>query len=404
MVEHLERSASMSSNSSSGSFKEAVANNSDPFDEEAIASDGEVEVGEIYNGPSVITPRGAFICASPKRDSRSLPPMPLQVPSVDLANGVTAVSQPSEPSVHELLSSDEMSKSWGARAWEEFDVAAGETMKRLDDIHSGAVDKASIKAELSGSNSGRGAVSVGQGRIKATELFPNSRPLPTPPGSRATCSDSQQTPTKSTKKHQGVQAGVEAVITVDAALQTSLEAISEQATDESSALELQRALALLETYRERLVVIEARLAELEHEDETRIRTFVTQTIQTESRGDGGKSDMSSCPSCTTNLVHRGNSSAHTVHTTGPEAEINSIPSPPSPSPLLNEDSEHVAFTNSPVHLSAPGLRRERPTGENAPSGWDPLDQGLSSYVLLVGVGVCAIVIQTLFRRLAGKRA
>ena len=35
--------------------------------------------------------------------------------------------------------------------------------------------------------------------------------------------------------------------------------------------------------------------------------------------------------------------------------------------------------------------------------WDPLDNGVPTYVLMVGVGVCVVVLSTLVKRFVGKR-
>ena len=401
MVETLERSASVSSNSSSGSFKEAIGDNTSPYEEEAIAS--EDGTNDRHSSSPVGSPRSRGIARElPNVNSRGLPLTPPQYPLNDFASEVVIASQAPEPSVHELLSSDEMSKSWGARAWEEFDVAAGVTMKRLARVGDSSVDAPLSLAGSGAGDSGGEHSKLSRGRIQADDVFPTSRPLPTPPGPRVKGIDPQQTPTKLVKKHEGIQTDVDTVITVDATLQTEIELSPNQKSDGLSNAELSAALALLERYRERLTAVEAKLAALEHEDESPNRMFTSQTVQATPESDGGNSDVPSCPSRTMNPVKPGDTISHTAHTTESESESNSNTEFPSPS--LEGEGQHTPPGDPSKVLAVSDCGRVHPETKGTHLGWDPLEHGLSSYVLMVGVGVCAIVIQTLLRKLAGKKA
>jgi hypothetical protein len=160
---------------------------------------------------------------------------------------------------------------------------------------------------------------------------------------------------------------------------------------------------MLERYRERLAFVEAKLAEFENENSSRKRMFVSQMVQTGSEADGGSSDGSPCLSHTMHPGKPGDEIVLPTHTAESNAELNSneISPPPPPeevTPLLPSDdaSEYLAVSNG---------RREVQQGPGeSHRTWGSLEQGLSSCVFMVGVGVCAIVIQTLLKRLAGKKA
>lgn len=88
---------------------------------------------------------------------------------------------------------------------------------------------------------------------------------------------------------------------------------------------------------------------------------------------------------------------HTEKSGEQEATLPSV-TVQSPAESLNAASD--------LDLEYAGLAGRREWGDLLkPVGdWDPLENGVTSYVLMVGVGVCAVVLSTLFKRLAGRRS
>ncbi|KLO17368.1 hypothetical protein SCHPADRAFT_937068 [Schizopora paradoxa] len=355
MISSLERNESHGSG-----FNEGLGLYSAPWaDEEPLTSGSDASEADNEGSDS-----------SPPSAPRSLPAPPI-TPPIDLLDEIPGdvaveIAQPEgsesqrELTVQELLQSEGLERSWGAKAWEEIDMNAGVTVKRLVDDNDTPSKERVLTPNASRSGSARKKAPSPQ--IK--DIF--SRPLPRPPildGGDVLSSAAQ-----ASKVDHGVQSEEEIVLksaSRDVGTQTDEIPVSPGQAEWQD--ERQRTLDLVEELKARLAATEKRLEDYDSQDAKQEATSV---------------EHRSCAVETDSMVTTQN-------------------------PMLDDrDGVEEASTEAsgPLTVSR-GLQEVIGFGRSMipKKDWDPLDNGLSSYVLMVGVGVCAVVLQTLLKRLAGKR-
>ncbi|OCH89599.1 hypothetical protein OBBRIDRAFT_794095 [Obba rivulosa] len=380
MVETFERSGSFSSE---GSFDEMAderfslrqwLNEEGPADEEPLRS--------------------------PSLTDRALVP-PLQADKDDVATS-------NEPTVEMLLAQSEVADarvtgSWGARAWEELDLAPGVTVKRIvEDVADGVAvtpdDQSGIRTVLGSGNTKRsGPGSVGRrGRNErrvVTAIF-------TPEGLDATSMVLGKLPENADSVASSADGGFTAdhkggaerprsdIALVEAGL-NKLEQILEK--------ELVATRALLNAFRDRLETVEKKVAQLEEMDAERATASAS-----------GASHVDAIAQC----------SISTTAEDVSEPSTSGQGSGPEPRGGVQQGSAVAAFL---THMSAylpETLQQSRqdsvsaaPYGSATTSGADSSEvdepanmSDLPSYVLLVGIGVCAVVLRVVLRKVASRSA
>ena len=183
---------------------------------------------------------------------------------------------------------------------------------------------------------------------------------------------------------------------------------------------LQETLARVEEYRERLLTTDKRIAELEVIEQqvtsSKSITYMDSCVETDALSEENTKDLSPIIRCHSSsqteaaITHncsmqtdRGVIVAAAVDalTQAGDEEVETAvqigcaqdPDQDSPTPLLRDKRCDVAKVQP----------QDRSAASGAAYNWDPLEGGLTSYVVMVGVGVAAIVIRVLLRRLASKR-
>lgn len=328
----------------------------------------------LQDSPSTEEP----VLMSPVDEPLPLAPPPINVPTVE------------EPTVEALLAETDISGTWGARAWEAFDVAPGVTVKRVEespacdsDIRADTISRLQTMAAF---GSARSAKSVRlpkgkQDRRVITAIF--APPVP------ETVDDTSS------------DAVAPSVLDIDAlsdAKDPRFEPAPTQATTELQEVvqvatpreldleaELAETRALVHAFRVRLEDVERRVADLEAEvqlnEEARHKLAVLEA----------------------NLVNAGTAHAADASTDG---EPDYVPGHETDtSTLLEVDDDMVDDTkvHRPLDLV---VRETQARGAPAP---DPVNDPstvseLPHYVLLVGLGVCAVVLRVIVRRAAGRGA
>ena len=169
--------------------------------------------------------------------------------------------------------------------------------------------------------------------------------------------------------------------------------------------ELDAARSLIEGYKLRLAEMEAKVAELEKRDERREKELILLRerekklvdLETERRENEHRSRIDLSP-IVDPYLGRDEDGEDQIDIPWPR------PTRKEANPIViskpEADSSAVVATNTKDDVQ-PGLEHDDPPLAETPS--DPLFGDLPSYVLLVGVGVCAVVVRVLFRRIGGDR-
>ncbi|KAH8118167.1 hypothetical protein DFH11DRAFT_882542 [Phellopilus nigrolimitatus] len=338
------------------------------------------------------------------------------VPPMEIVHEVTvgteAASPEAEPSVEELLTAS--SHNWGAKAWEDIDMNAGETVKHISPENTCESQSADAEyfahpesSSRNGSGKGISSGTIGDANAKVhiKDIFSRplpSRPLPTPPKSGAS-SPTPSSPSKLAavllkpvaKREQGVQVDSEPE-SHDPVQQNSGESGEE-------AENLKRLVAF---FTARLAEVEKKLDDLERrEAEQERNTHQSQAVETDATPSSlpsteSRSVQAGCTELPENIAPILDSTSVQVKNT---ADLQGTPSPftlasqPSGSPIIDPDDP------CPEPCETPPARKREWRQVFTSVEWDPLESGIPSYVLMVGVGVCAVVLSTLLKRLAGKK-
>lgn len=339
---------------------------------------------------------------SPAKDEVVRSPSPTHRVSM-MCTDAECVLLPEEPSVEELLADDgdaDRTYSWGARAWEELDIAPGVTVKRVSEHLSDAAQhpasqdqegmRTVIVPEGSGSSGGsiRGRGS-GNGRGKSERRVVTAIFTPNPSANAP--SDYAQPPADIkglgiSNRERAVQTLVD---TVDAsrAHELALEA------------ELTETRALVEAFRVRLESVERELAELQHLEARRKVDHVSQSFQTVDPEEpyayaapkqANPQDAPLPPS------DKGERLADDVKSLVSQSSN----AAPSVSPGLTSDDSGEAGSLPQTSRQDYGPQTRNNIDDENPASLSDLPQ----YVFLVGFGVCAVVLRLVVRRLAGRNS
>ena len=327
-----------------------------------------------------------FPTAVTNRTVRPLPPLPF--PRKD--NAVVEVSG-EEPSMEDLLAAESasplpMDGSWGARAWEELDI--GVTVRRVDIAHDTVVPRRDGSGSGSGSSSGIGTGGIGsvgsdgsrgneggggsnnssqRARRTVVDIFADSVDLDPSPALTADAGVQVDAgPTTAIEDGRAAD--------VDAELQAKERALED---------EVHGTRALLEEFRRRLEEVEARVGVMEVEWRTKEERQLQQQQQQRV-------------------------SLDTHHDKEVEAsEFFDDPTPPLPLSLPG------VFTVPPTPTAETSASSDAScASDDADSERGVVRRGvglgpetvsdLPSYVLLVGLGVCTVVLQVVLKRVVGR--
>ncbi|CAL1715882.1 unnamed protein product [Somion occarium] len=288
-----------------------------------------------------------------------------------------------EPSIEDLLASEAQGASghtWGARAWEEMDMEAGVTVKPVRDGSGGSdnsltsISRPSHETFLTlGKRSGK-VNSKGKGKEERRVITAIFQPSMTDTGSEITHDSHVATRIEEHAQTDG---------DTDMSLSKTLEAI-----EQTLFTQVAENRALLERFRGRLEIVEKKVAVLEEQeaqwqkDQELRRAALVADEDTASNG-------SFAP-------------LHTDKAVGEDI----IPS------LLSQAASLIpGIISSPSPTSSSATKY--PPEDNFPTTLDDNDEDedeeepsslleLPSYVLLVGLGVCAVVLRIMFRKVGPK--
>ena len=353
-----------------------------------------------------------------KRIFPEVPALVTNAPQKAQISPVNVTSPEEGPSVEELVASSSLSGSWGAKAWE--DVNIGETVKHIGIEHgsNNADDHDDIFGSVDvASRSSSGKLSDGRkedARKRIKDIFARPlppRPLPSPPKSGA-CSPLLPAPsTHVSAKKTDRSTQVDSGSLVSAEIQDRAQDAADVTSAEDSE-KLRQALSLLEQYKKQLSELEEKISLLELEQRREnaeqargaiVREHRSQAIETDAL-----STLSSAPAPTGSQITESRISV------AANIETASHESPASRSGLPDECG--VDSTRSLLHSSLSAEDSDESASPRPSSGpawhgrpfdnleWDPVENGITSYVLMVGVGVCAVVLSTILKRLAGKKS
>lgn len=304
-----------------------------------------------------------------------------RIPVEPDATAKTEVQQ-EEPSVEALLATAESIDvhTWGARAWE--DMLHGETVKKIVDpplkpfnLESRDLPSTTTSADLGKGNDSRRGRTREERRIVTAIFAPMDAEKET-----------KLCDVKPIAEREFDSKGVATESDHEEPVSTSHVAIESDSTERFKALEgretmLQAELvetrSLLEVFRERLEAVEQKLSNLEETDSK--RAHEQHRIE--------------------ELLASANSRA--VVPVNNEASANANAITPRNQPLLPNVLRHLRILRGVS--SALGRPQAYITDDEERSGPATVSE-LPSYVLLVGVGVCAVVLQVVLRRLMGRGA
>lgn len=360
MVQQFERSGSFSSESS-------------------LERDSPLEVNHCrrLSKDSATTDEPIFM--SPTSDSLSLPP-----PSPPLS-----VSE--EPTMEVLLASSESSGAWGARAWEEFDAAPGVTVKRLEEplvsepnISADTVSRLQTMVAFNGAGKAKSVrLSKGkQDRRVITAIF-------TPP----TC-EAIENPKATSEAVQVIESGTDSetdnVPPVAPVADTTDDTVVAQitATEREHALEAELAetRALVNAFKVRLEKVERKVAELEVE--------VHRNEAAREKSTSFDSTARTSRICISELVDIESESAVNL-----DSDTSSSTLLDGEDELAEGDETHALTLPQNITSSSDKKSAEDVGAPDAQDDADPSSVAeLPRYVLLVGLGVCAVVMRVIMKR------
>jgi hypothetical protein len=319
---------------------------------------------------------------------------------VSLNNGASSVpAADDEPSIEDLLAFESVPAalkdgSWGARAWE--DIDAGTTMRRIEP-HDTVVprhDGGSSSADVGGAPifetlSKRGANSGSSRRVRGTNREDLGLARRTAADIFAVLTDTTSTPALA---EAGVQADVHAETELVEEAKATAAAVEAELEAKELALEgeVQDTRVLLEAFRRRLEEVEARVSAMEaksHPAEDRQVQVSPQQQQQQSQ----VQEMSSEEKDT-----------HDKAVEAPSKKVGVVPErDPTSAVEISADErkvgrDHLGAQDAGV-ICADG-RVVRHVVDLEPT----TVSDLPSYVLLVGLGVCAVVLQVVLKRVGGR--
>jgi len=331
MVESLERSGSFSSDSSFSELAERNAFIAQYDANQDVIAQSPVEAPSHFPELSAPSP----LPLPPTAESPSRSPSKRPLPQIPIHPSLRELPV-EEPTVEELLKTEgeELSSSWGARAWEEFDNKPGITVKKLiqdfphsDNINPDATANSLSTIIESRSREGSNSRKPRDERRIVTAIF-------SPPG-------------PSTSQVSGFIQAVE--------LSSSKSKREEELEDQVKSTTL-----ILEEYKKRLEEVERKVSHM-----TEVEARLNQKIE--------KADQEN-----KELQEKVRDAERSV--TQPQ-------------------SAHSSRSRTVVDPRASAATRRKKVIENM----DPQSiSALSQYVLLVGVGLCAVVFRVVLKKVIGK--
>ncbi|KAL5526694.1 hypothetical protein ACEPAF_8419 [Sanghuangporus sanghuang] len=320
-----------------------------------------------------------------------------------------SVSSPEEePSVEDLLVSGSMSGSWGAKAWEDMNI--GETVKHIGVEHGAnngnSHDDVFGQVEVA-SRSGSGKHSdsrKGNARKQVKDIFARTlplRPLPSPPKSES-CSPLLPTPPVRIPAKADRSVQVDSGSPDSGGIRDRAQDADVTSTEDSE--KLRQALSLLEQYKKQLSELEEKITLLERENAEQARIeHCSQAIETDAL-----STLSSARApAGSHLTELRLSLPDHVETASHESPTSRSGLPVDCGVDSARSSLHSSISAEDSDESASPRSNAGPTWHGRRFDnheWDPVENGIASYVLMVGVGVCAVVLSTILKRLAGKKS
>ncbi|KAH8984370.1 hypothetical protein EDB86DRAFT_2963342 [Lactarius hatsudake] len=318
--------------------------------------------------------------SSSHRDSESEPDVDIVQTAHDTApplpfpaskDSATADGAAQEPSIEDLLaaasaSSVPMDGSWGARAWEDLNI--GVTVRRVDPAHdtvvprrdgsgsgsSSGVGAGSVRSVGSRRNGGDGSNNGGQ-RVRRTVVEIFSEPVDVDPFSE---------PTVNVEVDTGppVEIEDEPEAEEDAELEAKERALED---------ELRGTRDLLEEFRRRLEQVEARVGVMEAEWRAKEEQQQRVALNTHS-----------------------------------DKAVDTVPEEPTPPPLLEVipvPTEEMSTSSDASYAGDDDTDSERGVARPTFGLGPETVSDLPSFVLLVGLGVCTVVLRVVLKRVAGRR-
>ncbi|THH04258.1 hypothetical protein EW145_g5655 [Phellinidium pouzarii] len=380
LVASLERSSSSGSgfsNNGSSTSEGDVLVGAWADDEAAFASGSEASDVEDRKARATIKKR--------------IVPEPTVPPVETLPEIFGNASPESEPTVEELLTPSSLSHSWGARAWEDIEMNAGETVKRIPpDKENAAMAERVAASQLDA------AQNPPEYRSRTSFHARYLRDLCQRPPKSGASSPRPQNPVLGTpaqiieKLDQSTQADAES--SPDAEHVTRVTELAE-----AEAEKLQQAITLLRLLRVHLAEVEEKLNILERKDAEHAKiTHHSKAVETDAEPSLlTESKVIQAENLETELRCTSTLETKSVQTKDAnDASTSGF--------ILQPTSANVIDNAKPYSSPSDGGREWREYFSR--SEWDPFENGMPSYVLMVGVGVCAAVLSTLLKRLAGKKS
>lgn len=324
----------------------------------------------------------------PVRSPSPVDRAPIPVP---LSNHHEA-TQLEEPTIEALLSESlgaPPSGSWGARAWEEMDLAPGVTVKRIVETardHEAAIGIAKEEVNETivghGNGSGSGGGSARRGREErrvVTAIF-------TPISTSADKAMEHDAPNVE-RREEDAQTDAET---------ERLQDIEKENLEETLKNEILITRALVQAFRKRLETVEQKIMELEHQQMGHEKETYMKTLKQSMEDNEGDA-----------TIDRERPAKVTLDVTQTQEDhVDSRPDPGSASKLLAQTSSLLPATLqrlNPIDGSFTGAGTVRSEDDIEKDDREPSSvSDLPSYVFLVGIGVCAIVLRVVLRRITGK--
>ena len=357
MVDKWERESAGSSRSSSRS-----SNHRRRSESEELGSDADVDTVPL-------TANGAIS-----------PMPPLTFPN---QGSVSVDNTTEEPSIEDLLATSSpappMDGSWGARAWEELDI--GVTVRRVDLAHDTIVPRRDGSGSGSGSSSG-----IGAGSVRSIGSRRNNGSSNGSQRARRMVVDIFAEPVDDDPLTTDI--GVQAEETVDGRAAEMEEAAEAELEAKERALEeeVRGTRTLLEEFRRRLEEVEARVSAMEAEQRAKEEQLAHETQQQQPV-----------------VLNTHNDKAVEA---GPEEPCTAVPEffddstvQPLPTVILVPPTP-TEETSGSSDAGCSDADSERSVLRRAVSPETVSD--LPSYVFLVGLGVCTVVLQVVLKRVAGR--
>lgn len=428
MVETFERSGSFSSE---GGFEDGEGG---PADERA-------KLRRIARQEAQLT--GQRVVESPSPSRRR----PLPVPPSPSGSHRSRMTTDEEPTVEALLAQMEsVQPVTGARAWEEMDLAAGVTVKRipsggdpttpLDAVPETVIGLKTVTGLGSGRSSGSSTKSKAERRVVTAIFAPSGSDVPAATlkplestGGLEAFPESGPSPEKKSRPLPPTP-GQAADEGANFAPMHIPDPVIEPETLHIERLleeEIMATRALLDTFRARLEIVEQKVADLEVKEAVREReeplaNFHAPAPPSESPVHGASVAVEVGVQSAAAVVDveiqsdavpvveksvgpsRSTSDALVPLTVGPET---TAPPSSSQSALQSVTSEVVRRLQAPASSlfspATPSSEVAKRKGDKENAAGQPATVGdLPSYVLLVGLGVCAVVIQVVLKRVVGK--